>query len=149
LGLPRPRAVGRPRARRRGPGSFARLPRPPTTEPFAGPALEALPGELAAAEGDDVTADALLFAALEHFRVETIKLKAEADTVARDLDYMRRERLLATGPETDRIARYESHLSRRLDQALHELHRLQATRAGEPVAPPIVVDVTLSADEGG
>ena len=53
---------------------------------------------MAAAEGDDVSADALLFAALEHYRVETIKLKAEADAVARDLDHMRRERLLASAP---------------------------------------------------
>jgi hypothetical protein len=102
---------------------------------------------MAAAEGDDVSADALLFAALEHYRVEAIKLKAEADSVARDLDHLRRERLLASGPETDRIARYEAHLSRQLAQALHELQRLQAARAGAPVAPPVVVDVTVSGSE--
>jgi hypothetical protein len=89
---------------------------------------------MAGAEGDDVSGDALLFAALEHSRIETIKLKAEADTVARDLDHLRRERLLATVPRTDRIARYEAHLSRQLAQALHELQRLQAARAGAPTA---------------
>ena len=104
---------------------------------------------MAAAEGDDVSADALLFAALEHYRVEAIKLKAEADSVARDLDHMRRERLLASAPQTDRIARYEAHLSRQLAQALHELQRLQAARAGAPVAPPVVVDVTVSGGEEG
>ena len=104
---------------------------------------------MAAAEGEDVSADALLFAALEHFRVEAIKLKAEADAVARDLDHMRRERLLASAPQTDRIARYEAHLSRQLAQALHELQRLQAARAGAPVAPPVVVDVTVSGGDEG
>jgi len=104
---------------------------------------------MASAEGDDVSGDALLFATLEHFRVEAIKLKAEADTVARDLDHLRRERLLASAPQTDRIARYEAHLSRQLAQALHELQRLQAARAGASVTPPIVVDVTVSGDEEG
>ena len=105
---------------------------------------------MAAAEGDGVTPDGLLFAALEHYRVQTIKLKSESDEVSRDLDHMRRERLLASAPQTDRIARYEAHLSRQLAQALHELQRLQATRAGAPVVPPVVVDVTvLGGDEGG
>jgi hypothetical protein len=99
---------------------------------------------MAAAEGDEVGPDALLVAALEHFRVETIKVKPEADAVARDLDHMRRERLLAAVPETDRIARYEAHLSRQLAQSLHELQRLQAARAGVPVTPPAVVDVSVS-----
>jgi hypothetical protein len=98
---------------------------------------------MAAAEGGDVSADALLFAALEHYRAETSKLKAEADSVTRDLDHMRRERLLASAPQTERIARYEAHLSRQLAQALHELQRLQAARAGAPVTPPVVVDVTV------
>jgi len=104
---------------------------------------------MAAAEGEDVSADALLFASLEHFRVEAIKLKSEADSVARDLDHMRRERLLASAPQMDRIARYEAHLSRQLAQALHELQRLQAARAGAPVTPPIVVDLTVSGGERG
>jgi hypothetical protein len=102
---------------------------------------------MATAEGEGVRADALLFAALEHYRVEAIKLKAEADSVARDLDHMRRERLLASAPQTDRIARYEAHLSRQLAQALHELQRLQAARAGASVTPPVVVDVTVSGSE--
>jgi hypothetical protein len=62
---------------------------------------------------------------------------------------MRRERLLASAPETDRIARYEAHLSRQLAQALHELQRLQAARAGTPVPPPVVVDVTVSGGDEG
>jgi hypothetical protein len=104
---------------------------------------------MAAVEGEDGSANALLFAALEHYRVEAIKLKGESDSVARDLDHLRRERLLASAPQTDRIARYEAHLSRQLAQALHELQRLQAGRAGAPVTPPVVVDVTVSGSEDG
>jgi hypothetical protein len=103
---------------------------------------------MADAEGDGVTPDSLLFAALEHYRVETIKLKSEADEVTRDLDHLRRERLLASAPQTDRIVRYEAHLSRQLAQALHELQRLQAGRSGAPIPPPFVVDVTVSGTEG-
>jgi hypothetical protein len=102
---------------------------------------------MADAEGEGVTPDSLLFAALEHYRVETVKLKSEADEVTRDLDHLRRERLLASAPDTDRIARYEAHLSRQLAQALHELQRLQAARAGASVTPPVVVDVTVSGSE--
>jgi hypothetical protein len=51
---------------------------------------------MAAAEGEGVTPDSLLVTALGHRRVVTINLEAEADTVARDLDHMRRERLLAS-----------------------------------------------------
>jgi hypothetical protein len=104
---------------------------------------------MAAAEGEGVSADALFFAALEHYRVEAIKLKSEADSVTRDLDHMRRERLLASAPQTDQIARYEAHLSRQLAQALHELQRLQAARSGAPIMPPVVVDVTVSNHEDG
>ena len=104
---------------------------------------------MAAAEGDGVSAEALLYATLEHSRVEANKLKSEVDDVARDLDHLRRERLLASAPETDRIARYEAHLSRQLAQALHELQRLQAARAGAPIPPPVIVDVTVSGSEEG
>jgi hypothetical protein len=39
------------------------------------------------------------------------------------------------------IQRYESHIERGMYKALHELQRLQATRQGEHVSAPAVVDV--------
>ena len=102
---------------------------------------------MAEAEGEGTSAGGLLVAALERCRVQAIKLKAEADKVARELDHLRRQRLLASAPQMDRITRHEAHLSRQLAQALHELQRLQAARAGEPVVPPAVLDVTLSEPE--
>jgi len=104
---------------------------------------------MAAAESNGATADNLLLAALQHSRVEMLKLKAETEKVTRDLDHLRRERLLPDAAVTDRAARYEAHLSRQLAQALHELQRLQAARQGDPGSPPVVVDVTVSGDGRG
>jgi hypothetical protein len=58
-------------------------------------------------------------------------------------DRMTQERILPGGDTLQKITRYEAHLSRQMLQALHELQRLQATRAGEPIRPPAALDVTL------
>jgi hypothetical protein len=47
-----------------------------------------------------------------------------------------------------KLTRYESHLSRQMTGALHELQRLQATRQGDSVPPPGMLDVTLHVDNG-
>jgi len=41
-------------------------------------------------------------------------------------------------------SRYETTIERGLYRALHELQRLQAARTGQPIAPPVAVDVNLS-----
>jgi hypothetical protein len=43
----------------------------------------------------------------------------------------------------DRLLRYEAALERSFYRALHELHRLQAARAGVPVPPPAALDVDV------
>jgi hypothetical protein len=48
------------------------------------------------------------------------------------------------GDRFTRLFRYETTLERSLYKALHELQRLQAARAGQPVSPPAVVDVDVS-----
>lgn len=104
---------------------------------------------MAAAEGDGATEENLLLAALQHARAEVLTMKAETEKMARDLDHLRRERLLPDAAVTDRVARYEVHLGRELAQALHGLQRLQAARAGDPMTHPIVVDVAVSGAEDG
>jgi hypothetical protein len=99
------------------------------------------------AEVEGTSAAALFEAARQHLRLEVIKRQAEVRRVEKDLDHMRRERLLPAGEVVDRVARYEAHLSRQLAQALHELQRLQAARVGEPVMPPTVLDVTVGGAE--
>jgi hypothetical protein len=51
--------------------------------------------------------------------------------------------------ETDtfsKLSRYEAALERSLFRSLHELQRLQASRGGAAVPPPVAVDVTLLED---
>jgi hypothetical protein len=60
-------------------------------------------------------------------------------------DRLTRERILPDGDTLQKVSRYEAHLSRQLYQALHELQRLQAARAGQPVPPPAALDVTVNA----
>ena len=43
-----------------------------------------------------------------------------------------------------KLIRYESSIERGIYKALHELQRLQATRAGEKLPAPVVVDVDIS-----
>ncbi len=47
------------------------------------------------------------------------------------------------------ISRYEGALERGMFQAIHELQRLQATRAGIAAPPPLALDVNVSADPAG
>lgn len=47
-----------------------------------------------------------------------------------------------------KVARYEAHLQRQATQALHELQRLQAARAGADVPPPTAGDMTIHGADG-
>ncbi len=51
------------------------------------------------------------------------------------------------GDQFGKIARYQTMLERTLVRALHELERRQATRRGALVAPPVAVDMTVSAPD--
>jgi hypothetical protein len=60
-------------------------------------------------------------------------------------DRMRQRLVLPPADVLDKVMRYEAHLNRQMLQALHELQRLQAARAGAPVLPPAALDVTVEA----
>ena len=47
-----------------------------------------------------------------------------------------------------KLSRYGAGIERSLYRALHELQRLQATRAGQPVLAPAAVDVDVSVSGG-
>ena len=47
-------------------------------------------------------------------------------------------------PEMDRLLRYEATLSREFERTLNQLERLQRMRLGQPVPPPINLNVTSS-----
>jgi len=40
----------------------------------------------------------------------------------------------------DKITRYEAHIERTLYRAMHQLERVQRSRSGEAIPPPVVVD---------
>ena len=56
------------------------------------------------------------------------------------LDAVRRT--LPEGPILDRLLRYEAHLERVFDRTLSQLERLQRIRQGQPVPPPIKVQLS-------
>ena len=59
----------------------------------------------------------------------------------------RGRRMLPKDVILEKIIRYEAHLGRQLQTALHTLERLQAGRAGAAVLPPAVLDVTVNGGE--
>jgi hypothetical protein len=64
---------------------------------------------------------------------------------ARAREDRRRLRGMLPDPKVlETIARYESHISRQMLQALHTLERLRADRQGEPVPLPAAIDVTVA-----
>jgi hypothetical protein len=75
------------------------------------------------------------------------KVKELRRRVQAKQDRLTRERILPDGETLQKVSRYEAHLARQLYQALHELQRLQAARAGLPVPPPAALDVTVDAPE--
>ncbi|OWK34180.1 hypothetical protein [Fimbriiglobus ruber] len=75
-------------------------------------------------------------------RLETAALEVEARlTARRDRQILRAA--IPAAATLDRITRYEAHLSRQITHALHTLERLQAARAGQPVLPPVAIDVVV------
>jgi hypothetical protein len=45
-------------------------------------------------------------------------------------------------PASERLLRYEAHLDRAFDRTLNQLERLQRMRLGQPVPPPIKVQLS-------
>ena len=75
-------------------------------------------------------------------RLDVVVPSLDHDAAQMDvyLDRMRRHRLLPLEPELDKVMRYEAHLNRQFNQALHELEALQTRRSGG-IAPLARVDV--------
>jgi hypothetical protein len=81
------------------------------------------------------------------------ELEAQAETLRRRVQAkearLRQQRLLPNEKALTTITRYESHLSRQTLQALHELQRLQAVRAGQAVPAPAALDVLIDGEGTG
>ena len=83
----------------------------------------------AVAQATDQESEELVEAATRDARFKTKCTKLEAEKVERDLRNMARERLLPDQRTLEKVARYETHLSRGLYKALHELEAMQTRRS--------------------
>jgi hypothetical protein len=75
---------------------------------------------------------------LERYRKEYAKVWASK----LDLESLRRS--IPGGPQMDRLLRYETTIFREIDRTLNQLERLQRMRLGQPVPPPINLNITAS-----
>jgi hypothetical protein len=94
----------------------------------------------AVAQATDEEPEELVEAATRDARWKAQRARQEAEKVERNLRNMSRERLLPDEKTLEKVARYESHLSRGLYKALHELEALQVRRTGG-AAPLARLDV--------
>jgi len=98
----------------------------------------------AIAEHEGKSYEEMLYAAKFDIAYEEAKAKLTLEKAELEIGRKRRTHLLPDPNMLDTLSRYEAHLERSLYKALHEIERLQATRAGQPVPPPLAVDVTVS-----
>jgi len=84
---------------------------------------------------------------LQKIDAEIIRLqKYERNCESIESERTKVEILRQSVPESrgmDRLLRYEAHLSREFDRTLSQLERLQRMRKGQPVLPPVKVDLSL------
>ncbi len=67
--------------------------------------------------------------------------KLIADIEAERIDSKKLRDGIPRGEEADRLMRYEASLERAFERTLNQLERLQRTRLGQPVLPPVRVQV--------
>ena len=79
------------------------------------------------------------------FLVSEAKAKLKMEKAKTKLERARRKHILPDLEKLEKLSRYEAHLERSLYKSMHEIERLQAVRVGQPVPPPIALDVTVDA----
>jgi hypothetical protein len=72
----------------------------------------------------------------------------ESDAAQRQLAVLHQECLMPDDQTLGQVMRYESHLARLFHRDLHELQRLQASRNGQLVAAPMVMDIDAAGVAG-
>jgi hypothetical protein len=71
------------------------------------------------------------------------KMDEVLETIGRERIEYKVSAAVIPGPEvSDRLLRYETHLSREIDRILNQLERLQRLRRGQPVPPRIDVNIS-------
>src|SRR5260370_1094392 len=86
----------------------------------------------------DIAAVGLQWRRFERYWKEHVKIWA----TRLELESLRRT--VPEGPQADRLLRYEAALSREIERTLNQLERTQRMRLGQPVPPPINLNITAS-----
>ncbi len=84
-----------------------------------------------------VEVEEVLEHAIENARLEASSSRVAVEQTEKEVEDLRRERVLPEEKVLEKIQKYESHLSRQLYHALHELENLQKHRLtgkGTPLA---------------
>ena len=71
------------------------------------------------------------------------------ETVVDNEGYTPKVGVFAVEKLSDTYLRYETTIENRLYKALHELQRIQLTRNGEAVPPPVAIDIDVSGERAG
>ena len=106
------------------------------------------------AEDAEMTPEDLIEKAVRDSGEESRKEQLKARQLEQQLDFYAEQiaveervalgrALLPREDQLDKVMRDESHLNRQLMQTLHQLERMQATRAGNPPPSPAALDVTV------
>jgi hypothetical protein len=89
----------------------------------------------------DLTEEMVAFIESEITRLDSLEQRLATEDV-RKVEY-KWSAAVIPGPEvSDRLLRYETHLSREIDKTLNRLERLQRARRGESLPPRLEVDVS-------
>ena len=75
-------------------------------------------------------------------RTEQVEAQRDTDPIAAGVI-----RDAAGADALSKLSRYERSLERGMYRALHELQRLQASRSGQSVLPPAVLDVNVTSNQ--
>jgi hypothetical protein len=68
--------------------------------------------------------------------------KEQFEMEARRMEVEKLRLSVPEGPGLDKLLRYEAALARAFDRTLGQLERLQRMRLGQPVPPPVKLEVT-------
>jgi hypothetical protein len=93
------------------------------------------------ARAADRDPDELLAAATEEARSSRVSSEYRKEEVEGEVSRHRRERILPDEKTLEKVTRYETHLSRQMYQALHELENLQRHRTTGEGVPLARLDV--------
>src|SRR5262245_55752351 len=81
------------------------------------------------------TREALIEILTQEIQARRKEIRAHTQRVNKAKELALRVAQVPESPTLDRMMRYEASLERAFFRCLHELHRLQAARAGVPVPP--------------